>query len=198
MAQSSLSRWSKLATDPLRNFRFLVNFTVSADGAPFSNKILTGEKTFTGGFTSVGGLGINTQSIAYREGGMNTTLHQVPGMTSFQPITLTRGAIYNNDEAITWMRGLFAAASGEGIPGAAGKTFRVNLEIYVLDHPATGAPLIDANDIISQKAYKMKFNVYNAWITSLSYSDLNAQDNALIFENIQLVHEGLSVSYVQQ
>lgn len=195
---STLSRFSKLATDPLRNFRFLVNFTVSGDGNPFSDKILSTSNSFIGGFTSVGGLSINTQSISYREGGMNTTLHQVPGMTSFQPITLSRGAIFNNDEAITWMRGLFAAASGEGIPNADGKTFRVNMEIYVLDHPVTGAPLLSANDIISEKAYKMKFNVYNAWITSLSYSDLNAQDNQLLFESIQLVHEGLSVSYVQQ
>lgn len=190
MAQSNLSRWSKLATDPLRNFRFLVEFSNSADGAPFSSKI----QTFVGGFTSVGGLAINTQSISYREGGMNTTLHQVPGMTSFQPITLTRGAIFGNDEAITWMRGLFAAASGDGIPNADGKTFRVNMKIHVLDHPLTSTPLI-SNEQISEKAYKMTFNVYNAWITSLSYSDLNAQDNALIFENIQLVHEGLSVSY---
>jgi len=192
-ATSNLARFSKLATDPLRNFRFLVEFSNAYDGDPYSPKLTS----FVGGFTQVSGLNINTQSIAYREGGMNTTLHQVPGMTSFNPITLQRGAIWKNDEAITWMQGLFAAASGEGIPNADGKTFRVNLTIYVLDHPATGAPLIDANDVISKKAYKMKFKVHNAWISSLSYSDLNAQDNQLLFETVQLVHEGLSVSYVQ-
>lgn len=195
MAQSTLSRWSKLATDPIRNFRFLVEFS-NADGdatGPFNQKI----QSFVGGFSQVSGLGINTASIAYREGGMNTTLHQVPGMTSFQPITLQRGAIWKQDEAMTWMRGLFAAASGEGIPNAQGKTFRVNLTIYVLDHPAAGAPLVTGNDDISEKARKMKFIVHNAWISGLSYSDLNAQDNQIMFETIQLVHEGLSVSYVE-
>ena len=181
MADSTLSRFSKVATDPLRNFRFLVNFVNSADGAPISSKI----QSFTGGFSNVGGLGINIQNISYREGGMNTTLHQVPGQASFNPITLQRGTIWKKDEAVTWMKALFAAASGEGINGG-GSNFRCNLEIYVLDHPVTNV------DTIAAASYKMKFTVYNAWITSLSYNDLSAQGNEILYENITLIHEGIS------
>jgi len=191
-ASSALSRYSKLQTDPLRNFRFLVNFRVTGDtNGP--NSFLS----FTGGFTSVSGLSIATQGIQYREGGMNTTLHQVPGMTSFNPITLMRGTILGNDEAIKWMRQLFAAASGEGVPGADGTGYRCHLDIYVLDHPLTGAPLLTANDIISKNAYKMKFTVHNAWISQLSYSDLNASENGILMETIQLIHEGLSVTLAE-
>jgi phage tail-like protein len=196
MAQSAISRYSKLQTDPLRNFRFIVNFRVTGDlgvagSAPAgTNSFLK----FTGGFTSVSGLSINVNSISYREGGMNTTLHQVPGTVQFAPITLNRGVILGQSEAINWMRQLFAASSGEGISGVDGSSFRCDLDIYVLDHPSTGAPTISAQDIISTAAYKMKFTVHNAWIQSLSYSDLSATDSALLYENITLIHEGLSVS----
>jgi phage tail-like protein len=195
--KSSIQRFSKIATDPLRNFRFFVEFTTTGDvvGSP------TGDKStflaFSGGFTQISGLNISTQGIQYREGGMNTTLHQIPGQTSFSPITLQRGVLYGKDEAINWMKQLFAAAAGEGIAGTGGQNFRCNLAIYVLDHPITADPLITANDVVSRKAYKMKFKVHNAWISSLNFSDLNAQDNQLMYETIQLVHEGLSVSFVE-
>jgi phage tail-like protein len=191
MAQQakSLARFSKIATDPLRNFRFIVEFTPTGDGQPVSGELTT----LTGGFTSVSGLAITTNAIGYREGGMNTSLHQVPGMTSFQPLTLTRGTILGNDQAIKWMRSLFGAISGQGLPIGDTTTFRCNLAIYVLDHPSAGPAQLDVNDSISEKAYKMKFNVYNAWISSLSFSDLNAQGNEIVMETMSLAHEGLSV-----
>lgn len=190
MATSNLRRFSKLATDPLRSFRFLAEFS-SADGSALINDRI---KSFSGGFTNISGLAINTQSIGYREGGFNTTLHQIPGMTTFSPVTFQRGTLYGKDEAIAWMRGLFAATTGDGIANADGKGFRLNVDIYVLDHPMTGAPGL-TGDTINTNAYKMKFTIHNAWITSLSYSDLNAGDNQILFETMQLVHEGMSVSF---
>jgi hypothetical protein len=194
MAQSAISRYSKLATDPLRNFRFLVDFRLTGDvgisGAASSQSSFL---KFKGGFTSVDGLSMSIDGISYREGGMNTSLHQVPGRVTFQPITLQRGVILGQSEAINWFKQLFAASSGEGIAGIDGTSFRCDMDIYVLDHPVTGSPLISASDIISKKAYKMKFIVHNAWISGLSYSGLNASDNALMYENMTLVHEGLSV-----
>jgi phage tail-like protein len=195
MAQSAISRFSKLATDPLRNFRFIVDFRVTGDnGAPGSAAASSAPyMKFKGGFTSVDGLSMSVDSISYREGGMNTSMHMLPGRTSFQPITLSRGVILGQTEAINWFKQLFAASSGEGIPGIDGTTYRCDMDIYVLDHPITGSPAISASDIISKSAYKMKFIVHNAWIQSLNYSGLNASDNALMYENMTLVHEGLSV-----
>ena len=168
MAQSSITRFSKLATDPLRSFRFLAEFRVSAGSGssrPFSDKIVSSDVNFTGGFTNISGLSIQTQSIGYREGGFNTTLHQIPGMTQFEPITFQRGVLFGKDEAITWMRGLFGASAGEGV-GLNGNTFRCDVDIYVLDHPA--ANISDGEDLTETRD-KMKFTVHNAWITSLSY-----------------------------
>jgi len=196
MAQSAISRFSKLATDPLRNFRFIVNFRVTGDTG-VSGSPAAGQNSFlkfTGGFTSVDGLSLSVNPISYREGGMNTTLHQLPGTVNFQPITLSRGVVLGQSEGISWFKQIFASASGEGISGADGSSFRCDMDIFVLDHPATGSPNITASDIISTGAYKMKFTVHNAWISSLSYSGLSASDNSLMYENMTLVHEGLSVS----
>jgi phage tail-like protein len=194
MARSNIQRFSKLATDPLRSFRFLADFRIADTGEQvFSNQLISGNTTgFTGGFTSISGLSIQTQSIGYREGGFNTTLHQVPGMTQFQPVTFQRGTLFGKAEAITWMRGLFAAAAGEGV-GLNGRSFRCNVDIYVLDHPA--ADISESENMIDNRS-KMKFTVHNAWITSLAYSDLNAGDNQLLYETMTLVHEGLSVEFV--
>ena len=197
MPSSIINRFSTLATDPLRSFRFYAEFSkaglnnedvmdariTSSAAAATSSGVSTG---WVGGFTSISGLNITTQSIQYREGGYNTTVHQVPGMTTFSPITFQRGVLYGNDQAQTWMRGMFAAAAGDGL-ATGSKTFRVNIKIYVMDHPNANAS--DAN------TPKMGFDIRNAWITQLNYTDLNANDGAILFESMALVHEGLSVFF---
>ena len=197
MPSSIINRFSTLATDPLRSFRFYAEFSkaglnnedvmdariTSSASAAASSGTSTG---WVGGFTSISGLNITTQSIQYREGGYNTTVHQVPGMTTFSPITFQRGVLYGNDQAQTWMRGMFAAAAGDGL-ATGSKTFRVNIKIYVMDHPNANAS--DAN------TPTMGFDIRNAWITQLNYTDLNANDGAILFESMALVHEGLSVFF---
>jgi len=206
MASTTLATYnSSLATDPLRGFRFTASFQQpSSDTVPsFDKRILdaSGSSTYTtgvsngwvGGFTNISGLAINTQAIQYREGGYNTTVHQIPGMTTFTPITFSRGVLYGNDQAIAWMRGLFSAAQGSGLnpnPQTAGGTagnFRVDIVITVNDHPNTNA---------ASNTPKMSFKIHNAWITGLNYTDLDATNGAILFETMQLVHEGLSVFFV--
>jgi phage tail-like protein len=100
---------------------------------------------------------------------------------------MQRGVLYGNDQAITWMRGLFAAAAGDGISAGAAnnKGYRCNIKLWVMDHPNSADKNIP----------RMGFDIRNAWITQLSYTDLNANDGAILFESINLVHEGLSVFF---
>ena len=191
MADTTINRFSSVATDPLRSFRFIAEFLPPQQGSKVDKRI-TG---FTGGFTSINGLGINTQSIAYREGGYNTTIHQVPGMTTFNPITMARGVIFGNNQAIDWMRTLFAAAAGDGIALTSGNDFRCDIKIYVLDHPAAGNATATATGEGGANNPKMGFHVHNAWISTLNYSDLDAGGNNLMVETLGLVHEGLSVFF---
>jgi phage tail-like protein len=185
--QTNIGQFSTIGSDPLRNFRFRADFSVSGPDQQFDSRITN----FSGGFQNISGLNVSVQPIAYREGGFNTTAHQIPGMTNFSPLQFTRGALFGNDQAITWMRGLFAVTAGEGLDlgalgGANSKNFRCNIKIYVMEHPNTDS---------STNVPRMGFIARNAWPTSVAYSDLNAVSNELMFETITFVHEGLSVFY---
>jgi phage tail-like protein len=186
---------SVLTTDPIRNFRFLVTFKPhSVNGVPAALK------NSTLGFVSVSGLAVTTEAIPYREGGYNTTVHQIPGQTTFQPITLQRGVQIGTRQNWDWMRKLFATVNG-GAQNVQGESFRCDLEIAVLSHPipgsAGGTQTGGTNNINSgdNDHVALRFNVYNAWVTAVAYSDLNAGDNALFVESMSLVHEGFDINW---
>jgi phage tail-like protein len=179
---------STLETDPIRNFRFLVNF-ITHD--PSTNKDLTSGSI---GFTSVSGLAVTTDSIPYREGGYNTTVHQIPGQTSFTPITLQRGVVLGTKQNWEWMRQLFATVQANGTNRALSQNFRCDLEIQVLSHPIPNTTNSLTPDV-SKDHVAMRFKVYNAWPTTVAYSDLNAGDNALFVEQMTLVHEGFDLNW---
>lgn len=186
---------SSLITDPLRNFRFLVTFKplTDATGAPISTAT-SNLKSAKFGFTSVSGMAVTTDSIPYREGGYNTTVHQIPGQTTFAPITLQRGVILGTNQNYEWMKNLFATVQGNGSTRKVSENFRCDIEIAVLSHPVPGANPEDQTQTQSDHV-AMRFNVYNAWPTSVAYSDLNAGDNALFVEQMTLVHEGFDVNW---
>ncbi|NBR25089.1 MAG: phage tail protein [Micrococcales bacterium] len=176
---------SAIATDPIRNFRFLVTF--AAANSTDTNLTIA---SATMGFTSVSGLAVTTDSIPYREGGFNTTVHQIPGQTSFQPITLQNGVVIGKRQKWDWMRNLFATVQG-GATRTINQGFRCDVTIKVLAHPI---PVIgEAKEGVDDVA--MQFKVYNAWPTAVAYSDLNAGDNSLFVEQMTLVHEGFDASW---
>jgi phage tail-like protein len=182
---------STLLTDPLRNFRFLVTF--KPQGGFAANGLGLTDATI--GFTSVSGLSVATDSIPYREGGYNTTVHQIPGQTTFTPITLQRGVALGTKQNWDWMRNLFATISGGNTTRAVDQNFRCDLEIAVLSHPIPGSPNENDTKETSKDHVAMRFQVYNCWPTSVAYSDLNAGDNALLVEQMTLVHEGFDLHW---
>lgn len=185
---AAINNRSNLATDPIRNFRFLVQFLPHDQSAQKFNFVPTM------GFTSVSGLSVATESIPYREGGFNTTVHQIPGQTTFSPLTMSRGMMLGTPQHWNWMRRLFAVVGSGATPG----NFRCDLQIMVLSHPSsnTANSEIGANirkGLVIDDRVHAKFKVYNAWPTSLAYSDLNAGDNALLVEQVTFVHEGFNM-----
>jgi phage tail-like protein len=177
---------SSLATDPIRNFRFLVNFS-PLNGNDTNLSDLT---KATMGFTSVSGMAVTTDSIPYREGGYNTTVHQIPGQTSFQPLTLQRGVLIGNKSGWNWMKNMFYTVQNGGTR-TINQNFRCDIEVSVLPHPIPGSTSTD--DIVEDVAMRFKF--YNCWPTALAYSDLNAGDNSLLVEQMTMVHEGFDTSF---
>jgi phage tail-like protein len=147
------------------------------------------------GFTSVSGLATTTDSIPYREGSYNTTVHQIPGQTSFAPITLSRGMMIGTSQNWDWMKMMFQTVQSSTTRTVV-DNFRCDVEIQVLAHPIAsgitapnGTAGTEQDDFVVQR-----FKVYNAWISSIAYSDLNAGDNAIFVEQISMVHEGFEMS----
>jgi phage tail-like protein len=178
---------SNIITDPLRNFRYLVTFMPQDN----TNTDMQNLRNISFGFTSVSGLAVQTDAIPYREGGFNTTVHQLPGQTSFAPVQLSRGMVLGTGQNFAWMRQLFQTVQGSVNRNTA-TNFRVDVEIEVLSHPIASSPTSIATGVSGQQKDHVakRFKIYNAWITSLAYSDLNAGDNAILVEQMQLVHEG--------
>lgn len=169
-----------LKTDPLRNFKFLVN--------------IHHPKTpgFAGmGFMSVSGLNITTEVIPYREGGMNTTTQKMPGQSDFAPITLSKGLAVGDRAMLNWTREMFTVLQGTGT-GPMGSNFRSTIDIKVLAHPVT-----QGTREVRRRA-KAWFRVYNAWPTSVAYSDLDAGANAIIIQQMTLAHEGFEFKVASQ
>jgi phage tail-like protein len=179
---------STLQTDPVRNFKFLV--TINPIGG---DKASWGDKFGTLGFVSLSGLSVSTEPIAYREGGYNTNVHQIPGQSAFSPITLSKGVMLGDDVHAKWMKRLFSVLT-PGASAGVGANFRCNLDIQVLSHPNPaayeGSEGTQAVGTPQGQHTSMRFRVYNAWITSLAYSNLDAGANTLMVEEMTLVHEG--------
>lgn len=182
---------SQIATDPIRNFKFQVNITTP----PGIKTSTTLDPITKLGFTSLSGLAVTTESIPYRQGGYNTTVQNIPGQTSFTPVTLSRGVVLGTPQAWNWMRGMFSVIAGGGSL-ASGGDFRTTVEILVLDHPTT----TDSDGVQNGQStlVKLRVKLYNVWINSLTYSELNAGDNALMVEQMVLVHEGFDMNWADK
>lgn len=163
------SSLSTQATDPFRNFKFKVSI---------HNPKLKGLVNM--GFMSVSGLSITTEVIPYREGGMNTTTQKMPGQSDFSPLTLSTGLAKGKGALWAWMSQLFVVMQGTGT-GSPGEDFRFNADVKVLDHPTT------ARTAVRVKAW---YRIYNAWPTSVAFSDLDAGANAIVVQQMTLAHEG--------
>jgi phage tail-like protein len=117
-----------------------------------------------GGFSECGGLQLETEVMDYAEGGLNTHLHKLPVRTKQSPIRLKRGVV----DRVLW--DWYADLVG-------GLVVRRNGSILV--HDPSGATVVAQWQF--RRAYPVK------WIGP----ELNATQNQVAVETIELVHEGL-------
>lgn len=203
MASAFSNTLATLMTDPVRNFKFVVDIYPND---PTGTGAVIGTSNWNAGFgslgfVSVGGLSVTTEPIAYREGGYNTNVHQLPGQSSFTPITLSKGIMLGNDQHWAWMKQLFSVFTANA-GGGAGNNFRCTVDIKVLSHPnPTGTAGSVQGGTAQTVSYpgsqhaSMFFRVYNAWVSNITYSGLDAGANSLMVEEMTLVHEGFDVIF---
>jgi phage tail-like protein len=117
-------------------------------------------------FMEAGGLDSTIDVTEYREGGFNETMRKLPAKTKFSNITLKWGTT-DDHELYDWHRQWV-----KGDPAAK----RKNGSIILLDR--TGQE-------------KIRWNFINAWPVKWTGPSLNAKNNDVSIETLELAHEGL-------
>lgn len=134
--------------DPFFNFNFLVELDGITRAA----------------FQECSGFDSTIDVIEHREGGENTTLRKLPGLTKYSNIVLKWG-VTDDTELYVWHR-----------QAVRGTIQRKNGSIIVLDH---------RGDEVA------RWNFVNAWPTKYDGPDLNAEGSDVAIETLELAHEGL-------
>jgi phage tail-like protein len=122
------------------------------------------------GFSKITGLEVATSVIEYREGSYliyNTT--KQPGRTVYGNVILERGAFLNDFEFFTWWQKTYNFQEQS-------QPFRRDVVISLLD---------DAHNPV------MVWKLLNAWPCKVTWGELNALDNQVMMEFLELTHEGL-------
>ena len=144
--------------DPLPAFRFRVEI----DAAGFGALALRIEA----GCAECSGLRAETDTLEYREGGLNEFSHHFRGTTRFPPLVLRRG-LAASSAFWDWYSAVIA-----------GLVLRRNGSISLLD--AAGYE-------------KVRWDFLGAYPVKWSGPDLRAESAALAFESIELVHQGFTM-----
>jgi phage tail-like protein len=116
-------------------------------------------------FQEASGLEATIDPIEYREGGQNTTVRKLPGVTKYSNIVLKRGLTTDSD-LYDWHR--------QTVLGSV--DFRRNGSIIVLDR---------------QGSEVARWDFVDAWPTKYQVSDFKSTGNEVAIETLELVHEGI-------
>lgn len=135
--------------DPFGNYNFLVEIDGIARGA----------------FQAVTGFDSTTDIIEHREGGENTTVRKLPGMTKYANIVLKWG-ITDDRLLYNWHRDVINGVT----------PFRKNGSIVLLDR---------------QHQEVARWDFVRAWPSKYDGPDLNAEGTDVAIETIELAHEGV-------
>ena len=119
-----------------------------------------------GHFTEVSGLGIRIERISYREAGLNSVVHAVPGQVMYSEVTL-RWGLTSSRELWDWLMDV-----------KDGRVRREEVSVAVLDPTGT--------------AEVMRWNLARAWPCEWLGAPLDASSTRLIIETLRLCHEGIT------
>jgi phage tail-like protein len=119
-----------------------------------------------GSFAEVSGLEVALDPIEYRNGSEANTVRKIPGLVKFTNLTFKRGYIADLafwNWVVESMNGLVRRTEGSVI-------------------------LLDEN-----KQEVTRWNFVRAWATKWTGPGLNAKNNEIAMETLEICHEGLSI-----
>ena len=119
-----------------------------------------------GSFAEVSGLEVTIDPIEYRNGTDDITMRKIPGLKKFTPLNLKRG--YIADLAFwNWV-----------VEAMNGLVRRTQGSIILLDE--------NKNEVT-------RWNFVRAWPSKWTGPGLNAKNNEIAMETLEICHEGLSI-----
>ncbi len=111
-------------------------------------------------FQSVSGLGVEFDTESFKEGGENRYEHKLPTRSKYPDLSLKRGMLVDS-KVWEWIR--------DALQGRDIKPLDVNVSLLNEKHE----PL-------------RTWSVFRAWPRKWQVSDLNAQDNSIVVETLEL------------
>ncbi|HTB15631.1 MAG TPA: phage tail protein [Bryobacteraceae bacterium] len=154
-----------LRIDPLGAYNFYLTLLDSQSVA--GSLISVAVNYFVAGFSECTGVDASFEVMQVKEGGLNTHVWQLPVRASHSNITLKHGAIYAYDDLWDWHYGW---VQGQGT--------RKDGLIVLNDNSGTPA-----------KIWKFKRGIPVKW----SGPSLNASQNSVAIESLEIAHEGLEM-----
>lgn len=146
--------------DPFRGFKFSVSI-IERDRPALP----------AGGFATVSGLRSETARTEYREGIDDNTMRKLPGLTSFNDITLSKGKSFET-VVQQWRNEVFLARSGNKIPDS---DIRKDMFVELRN---------------SQNVGVKGWDVLEAWAADIEHSDLDASSSDVFIETLVVANEG--------
>jgi phage tail-like protein len=135
---------------------------------PYSsfNFVVEIDGVIVGGFAECGGLTTETDVIEYRNGDEDITVRKLPGKAKYTNITLKRGYTASR-ELWEWRRQVIG-----------GRTQRKSGTVQLLDEARQPA---------------LKWNFREGWPSKWEGPALNAKNNEVAIESLEIAHEGLEL-----
>lgn len=119
-----------------------------------------------GSFTEASGLETEVAPIEYRNGSEDITVRKMPGLKKFTNITLKRG-VTGDIDFWNWI-----------LAGMKGQVLRAEGSVVLLDE---------------KRQEVLRWNFRRGWPCKFTGPGLNATNNEIAMETLEICHEGLSV-----
>ena len=142
--------------DPYRNFKFKVKI----------------DNQYVAGLNKCSALKKTVEKVEWREGGDPSTMHNLPGKSKYDPITLTAGVTHDTTFE-TWAN---LVNNFQGDAAMSLKNFRKDITIEVYN---------EAGQVV------LAYNVFRCWVSEYqALPELDAGGNAVMIQTIKLENEG--------